>query len=90
LAQKGLYGYFVRLQGVAGKWAGSRNRALEMLRFSNLNEKDSMTCLMENWAGGRLWLVIRGGQYQDWMTLIPASEFFGDVYYLINGSCHVD
>jgi len=33
--------------------------------------------LKENWQGERRWRVVRGGQYQDWMTLIPVGEFMG-------------
>jgi len=35
--------------------------------------------LKENWTRGvsRPWRVVRGGEYQDWMTLIPVREFIG-------------
>lgn len=31
--------------------------------------------LKENWGGSRTWPVVRGGEYQDYMTLIPVNEF---------------
>jgi hypothetical protein len=33
--------------------------------------------LNENWTGDRRWHVLRGGEFHDWMTLIPAREFIG-------------
>ena len=31
--------------------------------------------LKENWSGERKWPVVRGGEFQDYMTLIPVREF---------------
>jgi hypothetical protein len=31
--------------------------------------------LKENWTGSRAWRVVQGGEFRDWMTLIPAREF---------------
>ena len=31
--------------------------------------------LTENWTGQRKWKVLRGGEYQDWMTLVQVREF---------------
>ena len=33
--------------------------------------------LKENWIGSRRWRVVQGGQWSDWMTLIPVNEFIG-------------
>ncbi len=33
--------------------------------------------LNENWAGERRWRVVRGGEFRDYMTLIPVGEFIG-------------
>jgi len=31
--------------------------------------------LKENWQGERRWRVVQGGEYRDYMTLIPVEEF---------------
>jgi hypothetical protein len=33
--------------------------------------------LKENWQGDRRWRVVQGGEFRDYMTLIPAGEFIG-------------
>jgi hypothetical protein len=35
--------------------------------------------LEDNWSKGdkRPWRVVRGGEFRDWMTLIPVREFIG-------------
>jgi len=33
--------------------------------------------LKDNWSGERRWPIVRGGEFQDWMTLIPVREFIG-------------
>jgi hypothetical protein len=31
--------------------------------------------LKENWQGDRRWRVVQGGEFHDYMTLIPVKEF---------------
>jgi hypothetical protein len=31
--------------------------------------------LKENWQGGGRWRVVQGGEFHDYMTLIPVKEF---------------
>lgn len=41
-----------------------------------LGRETLIRLLKENWAAQpRRWKVLRGGEYQDWMTLIPAGMF---------------
>jgi hypothetical protein len=40
-----------------------------------IGRKQLWRLLENNWQNGQRWRVVQGGQYQDWMTLIPAHEF---------------
>jgi hypothetical protein len=44
-----------------------------------INRERLQAYLEDNWQKGksRPWRVVRGGEYGDWMTLIPVREFVG-------------
>ena len=46
-------------------------------RLFSIERKRLYGLLKENWKGERLWRVVRGGEYSDYMTLIPVREFIG-------------
>jgi hypothetical protein len=40
-----------------------------------IGRQELIGLLKENWQGERRWRVVRGGEFHDYMTLIPVREF---------------
>jgi hypothetical protein len=42
-----------------------------------IGRENLIRSLKENWQGSRAWRVVQGGEFHDYMTLIPVGEFMG-------------